>query len=62
VLWNCAWIADVRSLVACRSEVVTDEGAIHKFIFIAALQTATEHLACPLTLSLRQATSCSTAL
>ena len=44
-------------LVACRSEVVTDEGAFHKFISIAALHTATEHLACPLTLSLRQATS-----
>ena len=43
--------------MACRSEVVTDEGAFHKFISIAALHTATEHLACPLTLSLRQATS-----
>lgn len=43
--------------MACRSEVVTDEGAFHKFIFIAALHTATEYLACPLTLSLRQATS-----
>ena len=41
--------------MACRSEVVTDEGAFHKFISIAALHTATEHLACPLTLSLRQA-------
>jgi hypothetical protein len=46
-----------RDLVACRSEVVTDESAFHKFISIAALHTATEHLACPLTLSLRQATS-----
>jgi hypothetical protein len=44
-------------LVACRSEVVTDEGAFHKFISVAALHTATQHLACPLTLSLRQATS-----
>ena len=44
------------TLVACRSEVVTDEGAFHKFISIAALHTATQHLACPLTLSLRQAT------
>jgi hypothetical protein len=26
--------------VACRSEVVTDEGAFHKFISIAALHTA----------------------
>ena len=43
--------------MACRSEVVTDEGAFHKFISIAALHTATEDLACPLTLSPRQATS-----
>src|SRR5438876_9875169 len=51
-------IADwIWCLVACRSEVVTDEGAFHKFISIAALHTATQHLACPLTLSLRQATS-----
>ena len=42
--------------MACRSEVVTDEGAFHKFISIAALHTATEDLACPLTLSPRQAT------
>jgi MFS family permease len=28
-------------LVACRSEVVTDKGAFHKFISIAALHTAT---------------------
>jgi chloride channel protein, CIC family len=41
--------------VACRSEVVTDEGAFHKFISIAALHRATEHLACPLTFSPRQA-------
>jgi hypothetical protein len=44
-------------LVACRSEVVTDVGAFHKFISVAALHTATQRLACPLTLSLRQATS-----
>src|SRR5438067_12237812 len=50
--------ASLRELVACRSEVVTDEGAFHKFISIAALHTATEDLACPLTLSPRQATSC----
>jgi hypothetical protein len=43
--------------VACRSEVVTDEGAFHKFISIAHC-AGLEHLACPLTLSLRQATSC----
>jgi hypothetical protein len=40
--------------VVCRSEVVTDEGAFHKFISIAALHRATEHLACPLTSSPRQ--------
>jgi hypothetical protein len=44
------------SLVACRSEVGADEGAFHKFISIAAQHTAIEHLARPLTLSLRQAT------
>jgi hypothetical protein len=38
--------------MAYRSEVVTDEGALHKFISIAALHTVTEHLACPLTNSL----------
>ena len=43
--------------MACRSEVVTDEGAFHKFMSIAALHTATQHLACPLTSFLRQATS-----
>jgi hypothetical protein len=37
---------------ALGSEVVTDEGALHKFISIAALHTVTEHLACPLTNSL----------
>jgi hypothetical protein len=41
--------------VACRSEVVTDEGALHKFISRTALHRATEHLACPLTFSPRQA-------
>jgi uncharacterized protein YbjT (DUF2867 family) len=51
-----ARVQHIVHLVACRSEVVTDEGAFHKFISIAALHTATEHLACPLTLSLRQAT------
>jgi hypothetical protein len=44
-------------LVACRSKVVTDEGAFQKFISIAALHTATKHLPGPLTLSPRQATS-----
>jgi hypothetical protein len=43
--------------MACRNEVVTDEAAFHKFISIAALHTATQHLACPLTVSLRRATS-----
>jgi hypothetical protein len=51
------YMAIATPLVACRSKVVTDGGAFHKFISIAALHTATKHIPGPLTLSPRQATS-----
>jgi hypothetical protein len=56
---QCQRLLEIGSylhLVTCRSKVVTDEGAFHKFISIAALHTATKHLPGPLTLSPRQAT------